>query len=83
MSVTVVVPALNEDGAIGSLIDRLKALIVVSDGSTDRTADIAREKGAILVMHPSPGGYGRSVKDGMEKATNDIIVLTDADGSIR
>lgn len=87
MSVTVVVPALNEEGAIGSLMDRLNTIsvvseiIVVSDGSTDRTADIAREKGATLVLHPCPGGYGRSVKDGMKKATNDIIVLTDADGT--
>lgn len=84
---SVVIPALNEEGAIGPLLDRLKSLpvvpeiIVVNDGSTDRTADIAREKGAIVVSHPCSGGYGRSVKDGMHRATHDIIVLTDADGT--
>lgn len=84
---TVVIPALNEAGAIGHLIDRLHALshtyeiVVVNDGSTDRTADIAREKGAIVISHPSPAGYGRSVKDGVLHATHDIIVMTDADGT--
>lgn len=84
---TVVIPALNEAGAIGPLIDRLVTLstkpeiIIVNDGSTDRTADIAREKGAIVVSHPCPGGYGRSVKDGIRHATHDVIVITDADGT--
>ena len=87
MSFTVVIPALNEENAIGPLIDRLRALpvipeiIVVNDGSTDRTAEIAESKGVILVTHPVPGGYGRSVKDGMRQATNDIIIVTDADGT--
>ncbi len=84
---TVVIPALNEEEGLGAVIDRIKALpgspeiVIVDDGSTDKTAEIARAKGCTVVSHPMPGGYGRSLKDGIAKATNDTIVITDADGT--
>ncbi len=87
MNYTVIVPALNEEEGIASVIDRLKALspapeiIVVDDGSTDRTGEIALSKGARVLTHPMAGGYGRSIKDGIAMATNDIIALTDGDGT--
>lgn len=84
---SVIIPALNEEGGIRSVIDRLHALnprpeiIVVDDGSSDRTGDVARATGATVVRHPAPGGYGRSLKDGIAAATHDIIAITDADGT--
>lgn len=86
-SYTVVIPALNEADGISAVLDRIMTLtpkpevIVVDDGSTDETARIARSKGARLVSHPTPGGYGRSLKDGIRAATHEIIVITDADGT--
>jgi len=84
---SVIIPALNEEQGIRSVIDRLHALsprpevIVVDDGSSDHTGEIAREVGAIVLRHPAPGGYGRSLKDGIKIATNDIVAITDADGT--
>lgn len=86
-SYSVVIPALNEEGSIAAVIDRLQALsprpeiIVVDDGSTDKTGEIAKSKGAIVIRHPSPGGYGRSLKDGLRAATNELTAITDADGT--
>jgi polyisoprenyl-phosphate glycosyltransferase len=86
-SYSVIIPALNEEGGIHSVIDRLHALsprpevIVVDDGSTDRTGAIASEAGAKVIRHPSPGGYGRSLKDGILSASSDVIAIADADGT--
>lgn len=84
---TVIVPALNEEQGIAHVLKRITALhpkpetIVIDDGSTDKTGEIARAHGAIVLTHPMPGGYGRSLKDGIAAATHDIIVITDADGT--
>lgn len=84
---SIVIPALNEEGAIGPLIDQLRSLpsspeiIVVNDGSTDGTLRIAQEKGVRVLSHPIPAGYGRSAKDGMMIAIHDTIVAIDADGT--
>jgi glycosyltransferase involved in cell wall biosynthesis len=84
---SVILPALNEAGAIGATVDRLKTLspcpeiIVVDDGSSDGTGDIAASRGAKVIRHPAPGGYGRSIKDGLRVATNEVIVIADADGT--
>lgn len=86
-SYSVIVPALNEEAGIATVLDRLNALtpkpevIVVDDGSTDKTGEIARSKGATVLRHPAPGGYGRSLKDGINAATHDIVMITDADGT--
>jgi glycosyltransferase involved in cell wall biosynthesis len=56
-------------------------IIVVDDGSTDRTANIAAEAGARLIRHPHNVGYGRSLKNGIQSADYDIIVICDADGT--
>lgn len=87
MHYSVIVPALNEEQGIAAVLDQLRSLlpvpeiIVVDDGSTDRTGEIARAQGARVLAHPMPGGYGRSLKDGIKAATHDVIVIADADGT--
>jgi glycosyltransferase involved in cell wall biosynthesis len=90
--ISVVVPALNERDAIQDTVRRAHAvfehsgigpyeIIVVDDGSSDDTGEIARTAGARVIRHPHNVGYGRSLKDGIIAATHDIIVISDADGS--
>jgi len=86
-SVSIVIPAYNEEEAIGPILESLKTLqldaevIVVDDGSKDKTAEIALRHGARVVSHAINCGYGRSVKDGVRAAMTDIIIVTDADGT--
>jgi glycosyltransferase involved in cell wall biosynthesis len=83
--VTAVIPAYNEHIAVGSIalqarkfVDRV---IVVDDGSTDNTAEIAKLAGAELIKHKKNMGKGVALKTGFEAAKNsDIIVTLDADG---
>ena len=85
--ISIVIPAFNEEQAIGRTLTDLRRaltnptpeLIVVDDGSTDRTGAIATEAGATVVSHPTNVGYGRSLKDGIASATHDVIVIIDAD----
>ena len=83
--VTAVIPAYNEHVAVGSIalqarkfVDRV---IVVDDGSTDNTAEIAKLAGVELIKHGKNKGKGVALKTGFEAAKNsDIIVTLDADG---
>lgn len=90
--ISVVIPALNERDAIGSTVVGISSvlksaglapfeIIVVDDGSSDGTALIATQAGACVIRHPHNVGYGRSLKDGIEKAKFDTIVICDADGT--
>jgi glycosyltransferase involved in cell wall biosynthesis len=89
--VTVVIPALNEEAVIGRVIEQIAAtlsgawipheILVVDDGSTDRTAAIAAAHGARVLSHPYNLGYGRSLKDGICAASHETILITDADGT--
>ncbi len=85
-TVSLVIPAFNEEDSIGHVIDDFKGLvheIIVADNrSSDRTAEIAAEKGA-KVHSADLKGYGHALRWGMEKATGDILVLTEADGSFK
>jgi glycosyltransferase involved in cell wall biosynthesis len=86
-TISIIIPAFNEEDGIGPVLDDLKRvasfheIIVVDDGSDDKTGSIARDRGARVVRHPACMGYGRSLKDGIRAATGDIIVITDADGT--
>jgi glycosyltransferase involved in cell wall biosynthesis len=88
--ISVVIPAYNEQSAIERTIgDVHKALaggppfeiIVVDDGSSDDTGALAGKAGARVITHPHNVGYGRALKDGIAAATNDTIVIIDADGT--
>lgn len=87
---SVVIPALNEQDAIGKTVEEIKSvlssariddaeIIVVNDGSTDDTEAKARETGATVINHPHNVGYGRSLKDGIRAAKHDTICIIDAD----
>ncbi len=86
MSLSIVIPAKNEAGAIGDVVAIARSahpdaeVIVVDDGSTDETAAVAGEAGAIVVSHPESLGNGAAVKTGARTATGDLIAFMDGDG---
>ena len=88
MDVWMVMPAYNEERTIGGVLDTLRRegyskVIVVDDGSRDRTAEIARSKGALVVSHPKNMGLGAALRTGLRVAREqgaDRAVTFDADG---
>ena len=83
--VKLVIPARNEEEAIGqvvaSVVGQVDAVIVADNGSTDKTANIAREYGALVVSVPEPG-YGRACLAAIDTAGDfDILVFMDGDAS--
>ena len=91
MKVSIVIPTLNEEDGIGITIDSIKReefkkrgwqleILIVDGNSTDKTREIAMEKGAKVIIEPRKG-YGRAYKTGFKEASGDIIVTGDADGT--
>jgi glycosyltransferase involved in cell wall biosynthesis len=84
LRVTIVIPCLNEEQGIQKVLDEVPTfvdeILVVDNGSTDRTADIARKMGA-RVIRELHRGYGRAYKSGFAQATGDIIITLDGDHS--
>ncbi len=82
--ITVIIPCLNEEQGIEQVLTRMPAfvdeVIVVDNGSTDRTPDVAQSFGA-KVIREDVRGYGRAYKTGFSQATGDIIITLDGDHS--
>lgn len=93
---SVIIPAYNEEDGIAEIVERVLAiepelkkvgvdaleLIVVDDGSKDRTADIVREYSAVrLIQHQVNRNYGGALKTGFRHATGDLLAFLDADST--
>ncbi|HKQ97068.1 MAG TPA: glycosyltransferase family 2 protein [Candidatus Polarisedimenticolia bacterium] len=97
MILTIVIPALNEEEAIGGTIKRCLAarerirsgagvsdvrIVAVSDGSTDRTPEIARSFPEVqVIVFPENRGYGAAIKTGWAQGGGDLLAFLDADGT--
>ncbi len=98
MKLSVVIPALNEEESIASIIERSLAaeeylvknsaitsleIIVVSDGSTDKTVEIAQTYASKikLIIFEKNRGYGAAIKQGWSEASGELLAFIDADGT--
>ncbi|PPB79510.1 glycosyltransferase involved in cell wall biosynthesis [Albidovulum inexpectatum] len=91
LSLSVVIPAYNEEGAIGQTVENVRAaleplgipyeIIVVDDGSEDCTLEIARNSGAIVDSNQVNTGYGAALKRGIRRARHEYVAIIDADGT--
>jgi glycosyltransferase involved in cell wall biosynthesis len=88
--VVAIIPAYNEERHVGSVVLRLRhileTVIVVDDGSSDATAQVAALAGAQLLSHPTNRGYGAAIQTGLRAAQQlepRAVVLMDADGQHR
>ena len=91
LKLIVIIPAYNEELTIREILSRMPNLtkegvklipVVIDDGSTDRTAEFARDVGAVVISHGTNQGVGKSFHDGLEYALDegaDILVNIDAD----
>jgi glycosyltransferase involved in cell wall biosynthesis len=84
--VTVVIPAHNAERTLGAVLDSLRSqdpppddVVIVDDASRDRTATIARERGARLVQTNTAGFAGGARNRGWDAATGDVVVFLDSD----
>lgn len=87
VDVTVIIPALNEEDTIAEVLDRVLALplplqvIVVNDGSTDRTGEILQiyEDRILALTNAKPGGKGAAIRAALPHAEGEVVVIQDAD----
>ncbi len=92
MKLIIIIPALNEEATIADVLEKIPEglsgidvieKLVVDDGSTDRTAEIARQKGAEVISHFENRGVGAAFNTGIHAAISngaDVIVNMDGDG---
>ena len=88
MKLSIIIPVFNEEKTVSEIIDAvtnvkipgvIKEIIVVDDGSTDKTVSRIDKNKVKLIIHEKNKGKGAAVKTGIEKATGDYIIIQDAD----
>jgi glycosyltransferase involved in cell wall biosynthesis len=88
-TVSVLIPAYNEALSISAVVSamssvaRWREIIVIDDGSSDDTADRARQASAVVVRHPYNKGNGAAVKTGIRRASGEFVLIIDGDGQHR
>jgi glycosyltransferase involved in cell wall biosynthesis len=94
-TLSIIIPAYNEEDGIAPVIERVLSidqalrdagaeleLIIVDDGSKDRTADVIKKYPRVrLMQHAVNGGYGAAIKTGFNAATGEVLAFLDADGT--
>jgi len=91
LNVSIIIPVFNEEESIAEVIDRIKKawnkcefpyeIIVVDDGSTDKTYELAVSQEVRVLKNSSNRGYGASLKTGIKESKFDWILITDGDGT--
>ncbi|MCX5753036.1 MAG: glycosyltransferase family 2 protein [Candidatus Krumholzibacteria bacterium] len=87
-ALSIIIPAYNEEEGLDRALGRLMPIarekgwevIVIDDGSTDDTGNVATRHGARLVAHPENKGYGASLKTGIRNASHELVLMMDSDG---
>jgi glycosyltransferase involved in cell wall biosynthesis len=84
LKLSLVIPCYNEEEGVREVIGRcpraIDEIVVVDNNCTDRTAEVARSLGAVVVSERRPG-YGAAYKAGLRAATGDVVVTLDGDGT--
>ena len=92
VKISVIIPIYNEENSIDETIRKIREImkeanleheiIAINDGSTDNSLEILKKiKGIKLITHNNNKGYGASLKEGIENAKYDFILITDADST--
>ncbi len=89
MKLSIIIPVFNEEKTVGKILKKVldlkianveKEIIVVDDGSTDKTRQILKQiKNIKIILHDNNKGKGSAVKTGIKNATGDYIIIQDAD----
>ncbi|MBK7214441.1 MAG: glycosyltransferase family 2 protein [Bacteroidales bacterium] len=87
-TVSIIIPAYNEEPGLGPLLEKMQKegycsryeVIVVNDGSTDKTAEVAKRYPVRVLNHEVNKGYGASLKTGVRKSNGSLILMLDSDG---
>lgn len=85
MTVSIIIPAYNESKTVENVINVSKSpnyvneVIVVDDGSSDNTAEVAERAGAVVIKHSTNLGKGAALKTGLKRSNGDIVAFIDAD----
>ncbi len=86
---TIIIPALNEEAAVGDVVRELTAeffeaeIMVVDDGSSDKTGERAEAAGAKVIRHSRKYGYGAALKTGIRNSSREYVLFCDGDGQHR
>ena len=90
LSVSILIPCYNEEESVTGTVEAIRQyaghvkemeIIVINDGSKDKTGEIARTLPVTLLEHETNYGYGAALKNGLQNAKHDYIMIADADGT--